>query len=426
MSEHPLDTLERRLMAAAERQVAARRDRRTPRRGRIPRSRRALALVAALTSLLVGGGAWAATSLLSVGSPVPAPYRFGAPAPGRGLGLPVPGTVHLLTTTVADPAGGLPWGLRSFATSRGFTCVQVGRVLQGRIGLLGTQGAFGGDGRFHELRVGVIADGTTCVPHDGAGQGFLGVHLGAVPAGGAGPSKCIIYQSGRQTCPDRDLRSLDYGLLGPRATRVTYRTATGTRTVRALGPGGGYLVVGPRAPTREIRTKRGSLSSDMYLATLTPDSSVIARVDYGAGESCRVVPTLGLRGACADPPGFVPVAQPAVGAVRTPIAARVVDRRVMRVRFTARVAVVDATSAYTIMVYPPASCAPQGAIGTEVEHDVAAGGRVIKDVPMPCRRPGTYRVVVSYRTQARHPRVGTRPSLQDPGKRVGTLAVRLG
>ena len=58
-------------------------------------------------------------------------------------------SVRVLPLRVADPDGGPPWGLRVARTSRGLLCVEVGRVVGGRIGVLGRDGAFHDDGAFH-------------------------------------------------------------------------------------------------------------------------------------------------------------------------------------------------------------------------------------------------------------------------------------
>lgn len=51
----------------------------------------------------------------------------------------------------ADPNGGLAWGLRVVQTKHGLACVGVGRLRHGQIGMLGQDGSFGNDGRFHPL-----------------------------------------------------------------------------------------------------------------------------------------------------------------------------------------------------------------------------------------------------------------------------------
>jgi len=411
VADHPLDALERELLQAAQRQITATAAA-TAARPR-PRRRRTLGLGVVVASLVAAGAAWAATSLTSTGSPVP--YRHGTPQPGRDLGTPVPGTVRLLTTTVPDPAGGPAWGLRTFATSRGYTCLQVGRVIDGRIGVLGA------DHVFHELRPGVVVDPNQCIADDGGGHAFLAVHLGQLSA-----SADLLHCTIAHGCPKGDDgRTVDFGLLGPRAKAITYRDGKAIHTVPTLGPDAAYLVVQRHRAGHRLATPRGVLASDDYLVSLTPNSRVVARVDYGADGTCRVQPGSTPRGGCPDPPAFVPIPQPRVGDVRTTVHARLAGREI-QVRFRARQAVKGSASAYNIMIYPPRTCAPQGAIGDAVEADLAAGAVVIKTMKLPCHRPGTYRVIVSYRTRAPHPQPGGVSGLKYPGTTVGHARVTIG
>jgi hypothetical protein len=94
--------------------------------------------------VLVAGGALAATGQIELGSPDP-PARHSPEAAGRGLGVPQPGTSRLLAVRTADPAGGPPWGIRVFRSSRGYRCAQYGRVVGGRLVRIGR------DGKAHEL-----------------------------------------------------------------------------------------------------------------------------------------------------------------------------------------------------------------------------------------------------------------------------------
>ena len=79
----------------------------------------------------------------------PVPFLRGAPVKGESTGVPLPGTVKLLISDVADPAGGSPWALRYWETDRRYGCIQVGRLYQGRLGQIA------GGKVFHELLPGV-------------------------------------------------------------------------------------------------------------------------------------------------------------------------------------------------------------------------------------------------------------------------------
>ena len=87
-------------------------------------------VVALSVVLILGGGAAAvAASGLLNGTPVAEPQ--GTPTATAGTGIPTAGGGHLLALRVADPEGGLPWGVQLVHTTRGETCVQIGRVHDG-------------------------------------------------------------------------------------------------------------------------------------------------------------------------------------------------------------------------------------------------------------------------------------------------------
>jgi len=163
---------------------------------------------------------------------------------------------------------------------------------------------------------------------------------------------------------------------------------------------------------------------------LTPAANVVTRVAYSGAPACVVRPTTSPLGACADPPGFTLIPQPAPVAVRAPVRAfPAPDRRGIRLRFRAPVTVTDGRSDYNVVIR-----FPRGGIAysTGLEREVAAGElvRTTIDVPSvglarrPAMRPGTYRVEVTYRVQPPRPRVTG--SLASPGYRVGGATVRVG
>jgi len=118
-------------------------------------------MVALVVLLCLAGAALAARAL--IGSPAPREY------PGMGNVILRNGT-RLLSLRVPDPAGGPPWGMRLIFTTANpqrpgeqgllsssgiphWGCVQIGRVVDGRLGALGIDGAFHDDGLFHELPI---------------------------------------------------------------------------------------------------------------------------------------------------------------------------------------------------------------------------------------------------------------------------------
>jgi hypothetical protein len=247
------------------------------------------------------------------------------------------------------------------------------------------------------------------------------------------------------------MRTIDVGLLGPRAESITFRVDGKAQTAKTLGDAGGYLIVQravtPATTSRRLGGRIVRLPAETP-AALTPASSVITRVAYRDAPACTVHPTTSTRGACPDPPGFTLIPQPAAKDVRAPIHAFAApNRRGIRVRFRAPVTVTDGRSAYAVTIHFPRrpchvqhlpanlraryagrSC-PGGSFGTQLERNVKAGEliRTTIDVPnigkqhRPALRPGTYRLDVTYRAQPPRPRfTGT---LGYPGYKVGSARV---
>ena len=225
-SQTPFARLERELEAAAARQISPARRRRWWRRHTV-------ALFGIVLGVGAGAAAWAATSLLSSGAPVP--FVRGAPIAGRAQGAPIPGTVKLLVGDVADPAGGAPWGLRYWETDRKYACVQVGRVWEGKLGQIS------GGKVFHELRLGVTNGALGgCFLLDGSGHAFTAIHTDAQP--GAQPQPCptgfhagtaLRGPHGRTVRCTAPRRTIDFGLLGANAASFTYRAAGRDHTAHA-------------------------------------------------------------------------------------------------------------------------------------------------------------------------------------------------
>jgi hypothetical protein len=202
-------------------------------------SHRLGAAVVALAVVLAGGAiAVAATGLLS-GSPVPEVGE--KPTPDVGNGVPAPGGSHLLSLRVADPEGGPPWGMRVVHTTRGSTCVQMGRVQDGQLGQLGIDGAYHDDGRFHPLSPDIlpIDDGYANISCILPGQTLMS----RSPTQDRSAEWMVGPRRIKPTA--QELRSISYGLLGPHAVSITYRTPTGMQT-RPVSPGNGaYMIVEP-------------------------------------------------------------------------------------------------------------------------------------------------------------------------------------
>ncbi len=77
------------------------------------------------------------------------------PAQRTSLPSMAPGSVQLMSLRAPDPEGGLPWGIAIARSKDGnLFCSQVGRVQGGRLGVIGRDGTFNDDGRFHPLSPG--------------------------------------------------------------------------------------------------------------------------------------------------------------------------------------------------------------------------------------------------------------------------------
>lgn len=218
-------------------------------------------LLAPIAGVLLAGGtiALAATGVILTGSAVPAAAPVG---PSEGIGDLV--SSRLLPLQVRDPAGGLPWGMRIVETSRGLVCAQVGRIDNGQLGELGTDGAFNNDGLFHEFPSGVAQsfpggsteDGTEieggACTLAGPAAGSSGTAWGsAVAAELWGVDENATSAHGHLSLTSSQRRDISYGLLGPHAVRVRYREGSSLQS-EAVVPGvGAYLIVQPAAASSD-------------------------------------------------------------------------------------------------------------------------------------------------------------------------------
>ncbi|MHB1468127.1 MAG: hypothetical protein ACYCU0_06530 [Solirubrobacteraceae bacterium] len=245
MSEFPyLDRLGGELVAAAARARAGRGT-----SGSRSRSVRGgpLGLVASGLALLGAAAvALAATGVL-VGSPVRPSHRS---PPRSGVGAPIASSARLLPISFPDPKGGLPWGVRSFDTTRGMTCLQIGRLYDGSIG------AFA-HGRFRPFSLSLPSIPTeAATPRSGPltvggchlpGETFS-TELSNMPASGYASSS----RGKRAPTPKpAEVRWIAFGLLGPSARSATYEFKGRFHTV-AVAPGSGvFLIVLPFGPYSE-------------------------------------------------------------------------------------------------------------------------------------------------------------------------------
>jgi RNA polymerase sigma factor (sigma-70 family) len=405
----------------------------------------------ALAVLLLAAAAFAATRLIGFGAPVRLTGEQRQRAPSVGIGIPVGGArsphgaARLLSIAVPDPGGGLPWGMRIVRTTRGLVCVQIGRLLDGRLGVLGEDGAFADDGLFHELPVGVL-DRFTC----GEPTNFTVYDAAALPASGAMPGphpSCLYPGSGRgegidgPTCPARDERDVAFGVLGPHAVSISYRVRGGLRTVPVTSGYGAYLIVRSQPPLST--PLNGSLSTSSFPRERFPfeyQRSLLSAIVFRfGGHLCQTGDELlpaGPRPCTMASSHVIEQAAggrakesgpPAAGAVR-PTAVSVKARKMphgyqLTLAFAAPIAVHSAASAYAVEHTPPqtAACGEQGTSGIPIERDVARG-QLIRVSVFVEQRPGCHGVVrgrVIYGSQS-DPLSGPAP-----GETVGRFAFTL-
>ena len=321
---------ERQLRAAAERRAQS------PITRALIRTRRWRTLFLA-RPLMIGlavvlsatGVALAARALVGVGSPAPREY------PNLGERILPTGT-RLLSLRVPDPAGGPPWGMRlifTTAASRGdgrtgraahWGCVQIGRVVDGKLGVLGQDGAFHNDGLFHELPLQPEACGS--VNHAKQLVGLTGGSNIETASAYQGLKGCLTETARRQQeialpsiqrqlavakaesdpqairaaleglatyrritaqvnaeprCPSADLRHIAFGIAGPQARSVTV-TGQGLNKTIALNPSndGAYLIV--QRVSRLQSVLSALRSEDLALEA----QALHETVHYENGQSC--------------------------------------------------------------------------------------------------------------------------------------------
>jgi hypothetical protein len=359
--------------------------------------RRSSVILAAI-ALLIAASALAATGVITIGTSVAPPARFKA-KPHRGSGTPINATAQILPVRVPDPAGGPPWGLRRVETTRGLVCVQVGRVLGRRLGVLGQDGIAGNDGRFHPLSLSYATLlPSACVTPDAAGDAYLAVEFNGLASGEGPPHSCLGPGEGssepRPRCPVADHRRFMFGLLGRDAVEVSYRNEGTIRRAALARPAGAYLVV------LAERLRSGGYMSDKAPRMGHP----FQRITYRDGSVCPPTGTRPTLGVTCLPGSYRSVlAGIDREAVRRPLHSEVLPApehgrplRRLRVSFNAPVAIEDARLVYTLEAHFRHTC--QGLyLIPSTNRDIARGARVqlAASLPKRCQGPivGTVRLM---------------------------------
>jgi hypothetical protein len=391
------------LLDAAQQQAnASTRRAGAPARGTGGRRPLRLVALAVLCVLLLAGAALAASGILRTGSPVPSAGRL---LPTVGFGVPSRGGSRLLAVRSSDPDGGPAWGMRVVHTTRDLVCIQVGRVYDGQLGVLGSDGAFANDGQFHRLPV---------QSTDGLGEqcALAGTYSSDEISGM--PESALMARSGRLGALRR-ARWLSFGLLGPHAVSISYRYGGKLHTVAVERLTGAYMIVLPgiEPGTRGIQAGGSSEPRAQRDGIVNP-SGVLTTITYrldGAlcEENVQQEPSKPCpRGAIAHPQPFLTPSRE----LHRPIQVRV--RRASTpgdysatVRFRAPYAVKNALSEYSIT--NPASC-HGGTVLDPIDRDVKAGALVTVSMQAifanACGRSVTLEVLYNPRAERPVPSTG--------------------
>jgi hypothetical protein len=399
--------------------------RRVSRRPRWLRSMRPRTLLIMPALAVLGTGAALAAGILLTGTPAGPKV---APTPTAGYGAANPATATLLHLHVADPAGGLPWGLRTVRTSRDDVCLQVGRLAGGRIGAVGEDGSFGNDQRFHPFSDN-YQEPLGCVPLDAHGHGFTNEIMWGLPTSAMAGGGCLAQFSRRRLipCPAQNTRDVYFGLLGPEAASITYVSAGGqTVNMPTVGPDGAYLIVTPASPGE----RQGDSSGFRALLKTGP----IRAVTYHDGHTCRptaVIPC----GPIGLVPGNAPHLTPAQ--LASPIHVREIPakpstprQRLFKITYTARMAVTSTGNFYYTTVFFPPNLTRSGcherATGKPTNANIRAGQLVVdkEDVLASCH--GIIRGLIRYHPASAIHSGAPAPQATNPGDiTVGRFNLRL-
>ena len=226
------------------------------------RSRRATWMIAFVVLGCGTTGALAAAGVFKTGTAV------GPDVPSNAnalLGVAVPSSVRVLPRSVSDPAGGGSWGLRFQRTTRGLVCLQYGRLVGGRIGVLGEDGIFENDGRFHPLATNYYSQyGGGCADADTRGDAVFNTLVEKVPLAGLQSDGFCFSELTRQrhgpcgldrpfTRPrPADERLVLYGL--PRRRWVPKARTSSSRTCPQATARAGARSAAARAPSTRRRS----------------------------------------------------------------------------------------------------------------------------------------------------------------------------
>jgi hypothetical protein len=370
----------------------------------------AVGFVFATTAITLAG-----TGVILTGSSVRPSAK---PVPTAGEGVPVRGGSRLLGIRAADPAGGLPWGMRVVHTTRGLVCVQLGRVENGRLGQLGIDGAFGNDGRFHPLPTDALPDvlgnfsGFSFENCAEPGATYSGDVVGLQLSGAGNPRQ--------GEGPPADRREISFGLLGKHARTITYRSGTELVTKPVLRGLGAYLIVQPYTSGRQLGSVSESDGHDgagNYSQPTAPNGALTTIVYSYAGRRC-VDRANGVHDAACGLSEVPPPKPAALPVVHVPLKVHLHVRGHVvtsaELRFPAPYPVTSAAQDYSIFAR---TC--RGLGGSSSQADVARGETVRIDIED--LLAGAQRCTRALKIKVEY--VRTSEALPQP-TRIGTVTVR--
>jgi hypothetical protein len=310
------------------------------------------------------------------------------------------------------------------------------------VGVLGVDGAFGNDRRFHPLSENrhVPFD---CAVTDARGNGFLNVLGRGFPASGliGGPTAaggCLIPHESNTAlrlprCPAADTRDFYYGLLGPDAVSITHPTAAGGLVTTATGSDGAYLVVLPHSTGGCVPSRQQMCPYGDQGITGGPELApgAISAVTYRDGHMCHnpSAESPSSRSKACPLVGFIVPPTPRFTAAQlaTPVSVKELPAKLyceegktvrpcgphtprgvrrlsggqpsllVEISFTSRVAIPDTSSYEHFLSYPPSAHCTIGGTGGPTSANIRAGERVVIQDLLPYSCPGVIHGSITYR-----------------------------
>lgn len=248
---------------------------------------RAHVLGVSLATTVGGAGiATAATFVLRSGDPVPGSTEQQLPS-DLTEGRP------RVVVTTPDPRDEIRWGLAAYRTTEGLICAYVGRTQAGALGVVGRDGAFGNDRRFHALTTRSTRSMACGGGDPSNGQFVMGGSSPPLPAHGftGDPSVTIRNRRIAGCTPPFERRESDLPRCTPAQMRVVRWGFAGGDAVRV------ELV--NRRVRYSFTPPKGSAGAYLFVlpqVAIAGGGALRLRVTYADGAVCEDDRPLRLRG----------------------------------------------------------------------------------------------------------------------------------